>query len=183
MDKKAIREKICLVRKNLPKEAILKKSKEIIETLTGLKEYVDAERVMSYISLDEEVDTKEFIKNELSLGKTLVVPFMEKDVIQVSKLKNLEFAKGRFGVLEPVKKEIYSDKIDLVLVPGIAFDINGSRIGFGKGYYDMFLEKFRTPLKIGLAFEEQIVEPILAEKHDKQVDMIITDKRVIRCMK
>ena len=182
MDKKAIREKICLARKNLPKEAILKKSKEIIEALTGLKEYADAETVMSYISLDEEVDTKEFIKNELGLGKTLVVPFMENDVIHVSKLKNLELAKGRFGVLEPVKKEICDDKIDLVLVPGIAFDINGSRIGFGNGCYDRFLENCNA-LKIGLAFEEQIVEPIPAEKHDKQVDMIITDKRVIRCMK
>jgi len=182
MDKKTIREKISQIRMGLPKEAVLEKSKKIIDNLIGLEEYGDAEIVMSYVSLDNEVDTKEFIKNELGLGKTIVVPFIEDGCIEVSRLNEPEFIKGNFGVLEPLKKERCDEKIDMVIIPGIAFDETGSRIGFGKGCYDRFLEKCNA-LKIGLAFEEQIVEKILTEEHDQPVDMIITEKRIIRCMK
>ena len=181
MNKDEIREKINLVRKNLSKEVIAEKSKKIVDALIKLKEYADAETIMPYISLNIEVDTKEFIKNELLKGRRVVVPFVEGDDIQVSELNELDLIEGKFGVLEPMKKELYEGKIDVVIVPGVAFDENGSRIGFGKGYYDKFLEKFKDSLRIGLAFEEQIVDFIPSEEHDKSVDMIITEKRIIKC--
>ena len=182
MSKQKIREKVNLARKSLSKELIGEKSRKIIESLTKLEEYLNAETIMHYISLDIEVDTKEFIKNELLKGKSIVVPFVEEDNIQVSRLNSFEdLAEGKFGVLEPMKKEKHDGKIDLVIVPGVAFDEKGSRIGFGKGYYDRFLEKFRDSLKIGLAFEEQIVDFVPAKEYDHPVDIIITEKRVIRC--
>ncbi len=181
MNKELIREKINLVRKSLSKEIITEKSKRIIETLTKLEEYNNASVIMPYISLNIEVDTRDFIKNELS-RKTIVVPFVEEGNIQVSMLKDFSnLNEGEFGVLEPIKKDKYDGKIDIVIVPGVAFDENGGRIGFGKGYYDKFLNKFKDSLKIALAFEEQIVNEIPVQEHDESVDMIITEKRVIRC--
>ncbi|MBW2981671.1 5-formyltetrahydrofolate cyclo-ligase [Candidatus Woesearchaeota archaeon] len=182
MTKELIREKINLTRKNLSKEIIAEKSKKIIESLIKLEEYNNASTIMPYISLNIEVDTKEFIKKELLKGKNIVVPFVEDENIQISRLNNFEnLVQGKFGVLEPEKKERYDGKIDLVIIPGIAFDEKGSRIGFGKGYYDKFLERFKDSLKIGLAFEEQIVDFVPSEEHDQPVDIIITEKRVIKC--
>jgi len=178
MSKQEIRERVGLIRKNLSDVGV--RSNSIINKLVGLKEYNDALVVMSYISLDIEVDTKEFIKNELLKKKSIVVPFIEEGNIKVSKLNDLDLVEGGFKVLEPKKKEKYDGKIDLVVVPGIAFDLNGARVGFGKGFYDKFLSGFNG-LKIGLAFEEQIVDSIPSEEHDVKMDMIITDKRTIRC--
>lgn len=179
-DKHLIREKINSARKNLPEKS--QKSKAIIETLKKLDEFKTAKTIMPYLSLDIEVDTKEFIKNELSEQKrTVLVPFIEKDNIQISKLSDFKaLTQGKFGVLEPLKKEICNEKIDIIIVPGVAFDKHGSRIGFGKGYYDRFLEKYKNSLKIGLAFEDQLVNFIPKEQHDKPVDIIITEKRVVR---
>ncbi len=180
MEKANIRETVNLARKGLSKEIITDKSRKIIKTLTELKEYINAGTVMSYISLDIEVDTRDFIKNEL-LRKIFVVPFVLGENIQVSKLNDFNnLIEGGFGVLEPTKKERYDGKIDLVIVPGVAFDLNGGRVGFGRGYYDRFLDKFNG-LKVALAFEEQIVDSVPVEKHDQAVDMIITEKRIIRC--
>jgi 5-formyltetrahydrofolate cyclo-ligase len=182
MFKQEIRDKVNLVRGNLSKEVAAEKSRKIIESLVCLKEYIDALIVMPYISLNIEVDTREFIKNELLKGRNMVVPFVEAGNIQVSMLKDFEnLIEGEFGVLEPMKKERYDGKIDLVIVPGIAFDLHGGRIGFGKGYYDKFLDRFKDSLRVGLAFEEQIVDNLPCEEHDQPVDIIITEKRIIRC--
>lgn len=183
MNKKQIREKIRSVRKNIPKEVISEKSRKIICALEELDEFRKASTIMPYLSLDIEVDTIEFIKKELKEQKrTMVVPFVKEDNIQVSRLSDFnDLSNGKFGVLEPIKKEEFKGKIDMILVPGIAFDQNGSRIGFGKGFYDRFLKNHKRALKIGLAFEEQIVDNIPIEEHDMPVDIILTEKRTIRC--
>ena len=89
-----------------------------------------------------------------------------------------------YGILEPKKdkiKNISSDKIDLIIVPGVAFDLKGNRMGHGKGYYDRFLNLVKST-SIGLAFEFQIIENIPVESHDKPIDMIITEKRIIKSL-
>ncbi len=183
MFKQEIRDKVNLIRKNLSREVAAEKSRKIVKSLAGLKEYDDASVIMPYISLNIEVDTREFIKSELLKEKKIVVPFVEQGNIQISMLNDFEnLIMGEFGVLEPMKKERYDGKIDLVIVPGIAFDLNGGRVGFGKGYYDKFLDRFKDSLRVGLAFEEQIVDSIPCEEHDQPVDIIITEKRIIRCM-
>lgn len=183
MDKQVIREKINTNRKNIHPALISEKSKKIIENLITLSEYKQTNTIMPYLSLDFEVDTKEFIKDELSKNnKTIIVPFVEGNDIQISRLNDFEDLKqGKFNVLEPIKKESHQGNIDLILIPGVAFDKKGSRIGFGKGFYDRFLEKNKDSLKVALAFEEQIVDLIPAEQHDIPVDMIITEKRIMRC--
>ena len=91
---------------------------------------------------------------------------------------------GKFGIPEPMELMKVSYKsIDAVIVPGVAFDKNGYRIGFGFGHYDKFLKKTPHAVKIGLAFEFQIVDSVPKEEHDVPVDFIITEKRVIDCKK
>lgn len=95
-------------------------------------------------------------------------------------LKNLQ--KGRFGILEPKNKirlKSFS-KIAAVIVPGIAFDKKGNRLGFGKGYFDKFLKKIKSDaLKIGLAFSFQVLKKIPTTKNDIKMDFIITEKEII----
>ena len=183
MVKNKIREEMHNIRNNLHDDHVSEKSLQIIKNLTSLKEFSNAKTVMSYVSFKNEVNTKDLLKNELDKrDKKLLVPFMENDEIKVSLLNNYnDLSKGQFGILEPVKKELFNDKIDMILVPGIAFDGKGSRIGFGNGFYDKFLENHKNSLKIGLAFENQIVGSVPNEIHDKKMDMIITEKRIIRC--
>ncbi|MBW2992053.1 5-formyltetrahydrofolate cyclo-ligase [Candidatus Woesearchaeota archaeon] len=182
MDKQTIRKKINSERKTLHPSLVSEKSRKIIERLKKLDEYRNAKTIMPYLSLDIEVNTKEFIKNELKeKNKTIIVPFIEKNNIQISKLNDFnELKQGKYNILEPIKKQKYNKNIDIIIVPGVAFDENCSRIGFGKGYYDRFLEKYKNTLKIALAFEEQIINNIPKEPHDKKVDMIITEKRIMR---
>jgi 5-formyltetrahydrofolate cyclo-ligase len=90
-----------------------------------------------------------------------------------------DMARGAYGILEPVsiKKAEVSD-IDLIIVPGIAFDINGGRCGFGKGYYDRLLCESKAK-KIGLCYDFQLVREIETDEHDIPMDMIITERRII----
>lgn len=182
-EKQELREAITNKRRGLPRDVIVEKSRRIIDRLKEIEGYKNANTIMSYISLDVEVDTKELIKDELiKQNKVMLVPFVEENKINISKLDNFEnLVKGKFGVFEPKKKERYDDKIDLIIVPGVVFDEKGSRIGFGRGYYDKLLSELKDPLKIGLAFEEQIVDFLPTEEHDMPVDIIITEKRVINC--
>lgn len=91
--------------------------------------------------------------------------------------KNTKYIKSNFGVMEPLNYSIYKQKMDLIIVPLVAFDENCNRIGYGKGHYDRYLENKNTK-SIGIAYEEQKCDHIPVEKHDKKIDQIITDKKV-----
>ena len=157
------------------------KSSEIILKLKSLSEFQKALVVMSYVSTEDEVDTMEFIHSELS-HKRIVVPFIDSEIF-VSEISSFDsLIKGKLGVLEPKQKNIYTGLIDICIIPGIAFDLHGGRIGYGKGFYDKFLGKNKC-LKIGLCFSEQIVDKIPVDSHDIPVDIIITDKEIIRIEK
>ncbi len=89
---------------------------------------------------------------------------------------------GAYGILEPTKQNNHvSNNIDLIIVPGIGFDASGNRLGHGKGYYDRLIEKNPKAALIALAYDFQIIESIQAKSHDKQVDIIISEKQTIIC--
>jgi 5-formyltetrahydrofolate cyclo-ligase len=126
------------------------------------------------------------IKESIDMGKAVVVP---KSVTKEYKLilsrhtnwDDLEA--GAYNILEPKKEsieEVDIESIDLIIVPGVVFDIHGNRIGHGKGYYDRLLKNSRNIPSIGLAFGLQIVENIISEQHDEKIDMIITEERIIK---
>ena len=139
--------------------------------------------VMIYVSLPEEVDTKYLIEEALKLRKRVVVPYIQQDnneisVSEITSMENLE--KGLYNILQPKPCDLKSvplEKIDLVVVPAIAFDKKNMRLGRGKGYFDRFLSKksLCNVETIGLAFDFQVKESLPYEDHDKPVGRVLTN--------
>ena len=164
------------------REEVRQKSDRIMSTLFSTKDYKQAKIVMFYVDMRNEVMTKDAIEKTLANGKRVVVPRVKSGygllAIEINGLN--ELVPGTFGVLEPPKKEEIALKdIDVVVIPGVAFDKKGYRIGYGGGYYDNFLPKLKSDTKrIAVAFEMQMMASIPTELHDVNMDMIITEKRV-----
>lgn len=185
--KNLIRNELLNIRKNLSKDDVTKNSQKIIERLKENELFRKAEIILHYVSYDNEVFTHDMIKDQISKGKTVFVPISNKEdnTLILSKLSNWnDLEKGAYGILEPKKtkiKEIKSEKIEIIIVPGLGFDKKGNRIGHGKGYYDRLLKKYNSSISIGLAFNFQIVENIPNKSHDVPVDMILTENQTIFC--
>jgi 5-formyltetrahydrofolate cyclo-ligase len=176
------KESMLKIRDSLPKKDILERSRKIKDSLFGLKEYANSRTIMFFVSFNSEVDTHEMLKEALK-NKVVVVPKVVHHEIEPSIIIDFDnLISGKFGILEPIDLMRTSYKnIGLVLVPGIVFDKEGHRIGYGYGYYDRFLAKVPKAVKIGLAFDFQIVDKIPKEAHDVPVDFIVTEKKVINC--
>ena len=180
-EKKEIRIRI-LKRLNSQNRIIrLKKSLKIKELLFESKEFKSAEVILFYLSFDGEVDTYSMIKDSLKMGKTIVVPFIEKrnkDLIpsRIKGLSSRDLKEGPYGIKQPTRLDsIDIERIDLAIIPGVAFDRKGRRLGRGKGYYDRFLKRLHpSAKKIGLAFEFQILPDLTTSPHDFCLDKIIS---------
>jgi 5-formyltetrahydrofolate cyclo-ligase len=187
--KKRQRKEFAEKRDLLSLNQIMDKSMKIKDSFISLKETRKAKKIMIYVSFKSEVRTREIILELLKRRKKVIVPVIDskKNEINLSELKNFqkELVPNKLGIFQPSKeffRPFKPKELDLIVVPGIAFDEKGTRIGFGKGYYDKFLSKIpkRIPV-IALAFEEQIGKNLSCEKHDIPVHKIITEKRVIEC--
>jgi 5-formyltetrahydrofolate cyclo-ligase len=182
--KEKLRKEIKEKRRKQTKEEQRKKSKEIKEKLFNLKEYKNAKTVLFYVSYNSEVNTHDMIKEALN-EKRVIVPIsnIETQTLSLSILNSWDdLEPSSYGILEPKKeciKNISIDEIDLVIVPGVAFDLKRNRLGHGKGYYDRLLDNAKNIISIGLAFEFQIVNNLPVNSNDIPVDMIITEKRII----
>ena len=186
--KQTLKQQILQKRNHLSKKDINKKSTLIKNSLYSLPEFKKAKNILFYVSFNSEVDTQEIIE-ELIIRKekNVIIPYVEKNnpILQLSELKNFnELEPKTFGILEPKNsfiREFNPNKLDLIITPGAVFDLNGHRIGYGYGYYDRFLKTIKKGIiKIGLAYDFQIVEKIPEEQHDVPMDVIITEKRIIR---
>ncbi len=187
MKKEDIRNKILSLRKSLPLEEAMKKSLKIQKILFNLPEFINAKTILFYVSTKNEVKTENMIKKSLKKGKRVIVPIsnVKEKTLTLSELKDFdkELEPGSFNILEPKKefiRKVSPEEIDLIIVPGVAFDEDRERIGYGMGFYDKFLNslKRRVPV-IGLAYEFQIVDDIPVHDKDVTVDKIITEKRII----
>ena len=178
--KHIIRSQIKSKRELLSQEEISQKSEIIRNKLFSLPEYKKAKMILYYVSFGSEVDTHDMIKESLET-KTVVAPKFEEDELKLSKIRSFnDLEKGSYDILEPKKlREINEKKIDLIIVPGVAFDKNRHRIGFGQGHYDRLLKNFLKVEKIALAFNMQIVDKIPNEEWDVRVDKIITEDNII----
>ncbi len=182
-----MRKEYISLRNNISSDNLHSKSQMIVEMLNELDLVKRAELIMCYVSFGSEVFTHEIINTWLSQGKQVCVPRVLKtkgksmEAVKISSLE--ELVPGTYGVLEPTsgQKNIVSpDSIDVVIVPGCAFDINRNRMGYGAGYYDRFLELISDNcLKVGVAFDFQIMDEIPCEEHDIPMDIIITEQRII----
>jgi len=183
--KKQIREQAHANRKDqVEKDAL---SAVICDQFVALPEYAAAQTVMFYIDVRTEVRTRQHLPQALTSGKRIVVPYCVNDVLELFHLENMdELAIGMYRILEPrdelrtvAAKRVPIEELDLVMVPGVAFDRRGARMGHGKGYYDKLLEHARpdTPL-VALAFECQLFPEIPTQAHDVFMDKIITEREI-----
>lgn len=181
--KKQIREQAHANRKDQPdKEEV---SREIVQKFLDLPEYAAAQTVMFYVDVRTEVKTRDFLSVALTHGKKIVVPWCRPDGhLELFWLQSMdELSVGMYKILEPreelrnlPEKQVSPFELDLVMVPGVAFDRSGARMGHGFGYYDKLLEHTRpnTPL-VALAFECQLFEEIPTAPHDIFMDKIVTE--------
>ena len=187
--KSTIRASILAQRNAMPRSDITEKSKLIKTRLFSLNEYRRARVILFYVSYGSEVMTHEIIQACFASGKKVVVPCTDakNGTLSISELRRWDdLGVGAYHIQEPrmeCRCEVSLDTVDLIIVPGIAFDCAGHRLGHGMGYYDRLLSENVTTIKIALSFELQLVEKIPAEHHDVSVDMIITEKRTIHTKK
>lgn len=173
MDKKALRAEIKVLKKQHTKEQLLEQSEKILAKLEQHPDFVKAERVMLYSALPDEVQTQAFLE-KWHLKKQIILPtVVGDDIIPVAYEKDTDFAVGDFNILEP-QNEPYNGGFDLIVVPGVAFDCNGNRLGRGRGYYDRFLSQHLNVKRIGICFDFQLVDEIPTEPFDIRMDEVIT---------
>ncbi|NIR72103.1 5-formyltetrahydrofolate cyclo-ligase [candidate division KSB1 bacterium] len=183
--KQIIRDEIESRRKRLPKEWIASTSRMIFDRLNDISEFRDARTLHCYVAWRNEVDTQVLIKRLLNSGRRVVVPVVDRESHSLIHSEVRDFADlqpGAFGILEPMKdrrRPVEISELDLIVVPGVAFDRIGNRIGYGGGYYDNFLKHTPTT-KIGLAYDFQIVERIPTNARDERVDMVVSEQGVLR---
>ena len=186
MNKSILRKKYKELRNNMSKEEVSVRSQSILQNLASHPLWAKSSTIMCFLSLGNEVETKPIIARAWEENKQVVIPVCQTEsrTIIPSLLTSFQHLEPKtMGILEPKEGKLYPVDpkiIDLCLIPGLAFDLEGHRIGFGAGYYDRFLPLLKpgTP-KMALAFDFQISPQTLPhEAHDVKLDFICTEKKV-----
>lgn len=177
MNKQALRKQFGEKRLTLLPTVREEKSLLITRKLLELQEFKDAKSVLFYVSTPEEVATHDAIEQSLALGKTVFAPKVDGLNLLLCPLNSLdELSPSEIGILEPRETQnlAHPQSIDLIVIPGLAFDLKGNRLGHGKGFYDRLLKETKG-FKVALAFDEQVTEELPTESHDVPVDLVLTD--------
>lgn len=186
VEKKKLRGRMLHQRDALTPAEIQRKSLRVVGNVLTLPEFQTAKIVACYVNKGSEVETKPIIRNVLTSSKKVLVPTVtgERDLV-FSELRSLEeLVPGTFGILEPqpdLTRPRSLETVDLAFIPGIVWDSQGYRVGWGKGYFDAVLERLPSwATSIGLTYDQQVVERVPREEFDLPVDLIVTETRVIR---
>lgn len=191
MTKGEIRNHIKNIRKEIPINLRKEYNQNIHERLFLSNEFKDCNMLFIYISFGSEIDTITIINKALQMNKTVFVPKVEKNDMNFYELHSLDgLIRSKFGILEPDSSidQIYTsnslaDGNKLMILPGLAFDRLGNRIGYGAGYYDRYLDRHshKEWTKLALSYNFQIMDPLTVSKHDIPADFIITPDEFIIC--
>lgn len=174
------------VRDAFPAEAKAAADRAICARLFALPEWQAAHTVFLYVSFRSEVDTHVLLAAALESGRRVLVPRVVRPVreIEACEVHSLQdLAPGTWGILEPAhpRRVAHPQEVDLVVVPGLAFDAQGGRIGYGGGFYDRYLKRVRPDcVRVGLAYEVQLVPKVPCGPKDARVHLVVTEARVIR---
>lgn len=179
VSKEEIRKVVRGYRMSLSEEKAAMKSITILEKLLQMEEYKKAACVYCYIDFRNEVKTKPIIRRALSDGKKVAVPRVENGEMAFYYFEGYDkLQHGTYGVLEPIGGVLATDTDALLIMPGVAFDRENHRIGYGGGYYDRYLERPNQHFKIALAYQFQVFQRIPFEKFDIQPDLVLTEESV-----
>ena len=180
-----IRKDILSKRNSLSEYEIINNSKIISDRIILTKEYKNSKSIGAYYPTGSEVKTFDIIKHSIERKKEVGLPrVIDSTKIEFFKImedsfEKIKFTKGKYGIFENSTSTINMEKMDLLIIPGIAFDLQGNRLGYGKGYYDRFLSLRKVKYIIALAYETQVINEIPNNENDIPVDIIITEKRII----
>lgn len=187
--KDVIRKQVLEIRNKLSDAEVYRLSDEIFLTLKENSFFDNSTHVMVYLDFKHEVQTDFIISYCLEHNKNVYIPICipETHELCISRITNLnELKSGHFGIREPMTEYLRlfdSGLIDLVLVPGVAFDRAGNRIGFGAGYYDRFMKRLQPrAVKAALAYSFQVVDLVPSDEYDIPADYIVTEKGTISCI-
>jgi len=185
--KEEIRNKIAKTLAALTESEVEEKTKRVENRLFEFANFLEANIVLLYINSISEVNSREILKRSFDYNKIVILPAFDttKYEMKLMKVDNLDtdLTLGPRGILEPDSSRcnvVPIECIDIAIIPGVAFDEKGGRIGSGDGYYDRLIPELSiTTRKVALAFENQIIPLVHMESYDKYVDIIITEKRII----
>jgi 5-formyltetrahydrofolate cyclo-ligase len=185
IDKGDIRKRILGMRNAMTREDIATGSRAIVRRLADLAQVRRASTLMVYLAFGSEVLLDGLILWGWREGKRIAVPLCRREsreliACRIDRFDELEI--GHYGIREPKEdliRPVPREEIEAVVVPAVAFDRRGYRVGYGGGYYDRFLPGAQRAARIGTAFAHQIVAEIAADRHDVPMDRIVTDTEVI----
>lgn len=185
MPKRSLRTATLARRRALAPQQVAERSLALQRRFLSLHEFIDAKVLALYAPVQQEVDTALVAADSLASGKTLLYPAVLGDDMEFRRVAAMDqFASGRFGIPEPTGERVDPTTADVIVVPGVAFDLQGRRIGYGKGYYDRCLHRMEGRGRlIAFCYEFQLFEEIVGEPHDVAMDLIVTESRVVRVNK
>ena len=185
--KKALRSKIIAARRKLTDNYRQRASNRMMTVFCALPDFKEPRKVLCYASMADEVQIRPLMEKWLSLGVTVALPHItgkgQMEAVSFTDFDSL--VEGEYGILTPdlEKGEIIPpDELDLIIVPGIAYDTRGDRLGMGGGFYDAYLARATKAKRIALAFSCQLVAKIPMEAHDVLVHKIITEQGIYNCL-
>ena len=184
--KSQIRTDVAAALAALTDEQVAEKTSAIEKRLFDFANFLEAKVALLYVNNDNEVATPSILKRTHAYNKIIVLPAFNTETYGMALMKvdalEKDLTPGPRGVLEPNPercKDVPIERIDIAIIPAVALDEKGGRIGSGEGYYDRLIPELSiTTRKVALAFEEQIIPQVPIESHDKHIDIIITDKRI-----
>ena len=182
-EKNVIRKRMKQLRADMTRTERFEKSMRIFEQLITVPEFKRADRIYTYVSMDNEIDTIMLIDYSLSLEKRVFVPRVSGKDMEFYEISDIsELSPGYMGIYEPDingKEPDYS-RTGFMCMPGLAFDKSYNRIGYGGGFYDRYLSVENKLYKAALAYEAQLLESIPAQDGDVRPDMIVTEESIYR---
>lgn len=177
-EKNIIREEVKAAKKNLTEELKEHQAEAVYIKIERMNEFINAKTVLMYWSMNDELPTHKFIK-KWSQSKTILLPVVKGDHMAIRPFKTVDnLMSGSFKIMEPMHSHDYMKLVDLVIVPGVAFDRKKRRLGRGKGYYDRYF-KNKHITKWGIGFDFQLYETIPSASFDIQMNRIITPSETV----
>lgn len=177
MDKKALRREISAKKRAMTREQIIEASDRLAEKFYATELYQQTQSIYGYLSYNQEVRTEPILRRALADGKRVAVPKVFGDEMKFLWLDNLDLvAPGYFDIPEPIANDPEADdEMALILMPGLAFDPKGHRLGYGGGFYDRYLAAHHDHKLVALCYDFQLFEHLDTEAHDIPVDLVISD--------
>ena len=182
MTKKDARSYIKELKKAMSEQEIKSRSQKVMDNLLGLEAWHNADRILTYVSYNQEVDTLGLIDEALKLGKEVYVPKVYGKNMKFHRIDNLGLLKsGKYGILEPDNefRSEWDNLSGLMIMPGLAFGRDFSRVGYGGGFYDRYLSDNHELTTIAVCFDFQLLDSIEVEEFDYRPDMIVCESEII----